>query len=602
MTDANSSDESTPFFYFKKYAEGVKNEIKNINYSNLPKYNNKSLNEIRNDIIQMIDNTPEQDLLSSESSNQELDNFFKNTSTLIFDEEILHQMLNVFPFSLPMSHQSNISKKEIKYLTLYFLSIIQDSKDPLKALHYIISHFAIQRWHKNKSKSNDTIKNFCICRKQKDSPLVNTKNKSKSAKKGSDNQNPSDFTDYTWAITDRNKKLYIYKVSNGIFNESNHIQQSYTNLKEEKGVIKVIYNNDVVQKLYPIDKGQTERFLNQTDFPNLLLPMPKYIPLKIYKALYQAITNDDLLVLRAVAHFSVTKVTEGLELSEALTKIFAYSNKMHVLLSTLVGMEFENPSLTPEKILRVNSHLTNCFKVINHQYGQIYFEKVVKPILKYVLKKGDIGLKNPNEANEQEAKIMLFTVLKYILASAEYVPPQIRHIILLLRSYSGIRFNNYHSTYNAISGYFFLRFFSSLMVDPSIFNSDIETDEDTNSNIVIPFIQLLQTVLNLKLIHGKMDKFSSWNDRIAKHIFPKLVSFTFSLSQIDEYPKYEQPNHEELQKALKIVLDNICANHEKFQKRYNELKCIKSENYPPVGWCYGCFLCEFFANYDEVHH
>lgn len=597
MSDANNSSEETiPFFYFDKYADGVKNEIKNINYSNLPKYNNKPLNEIRNDLIQMIDSTPEEELLSLESSNQELDIFFKNISTIIFDEEILHQILNVFPFSLPMSHKSNIDKKEIKYLTLYFISIIHDSKNPLKALHYIISHFLIQRWHKNKSQTNNTVKNFCICRKKKDFPLVNAKSK----KKESDDKNVNNFTDYIWALSDRNKKLYIYKISDGKLEES--IQQSYTKMKEEKGTIKVMNSDEVVSKLYPINKDQIKQFLNQTDFPNSISSIPKYIPFEIYKALYQAITNDDLLVLRAVAHFSVTKVTEGLDLCEALTKIFSYANKTQVLLSTLIGMEFENPTLTTEKILRANSHLTNYFKVINHQYGQTYFQKVLRPIIKYVLKKGDIGLKEPNTANEKEAKIMLFTVLKYILASNEFVPPQIKHVILLLRSYSGIRFNNYQSTYNAISGYFFLRFFSSVMIDPSLFDSDIIIDDDTHSNVIIPFIQLLQTVLNLKLIHGKMERFSSWNKRIEKHVFPRLISFAFSLAQIDEYPKYEQPSHDELQKALNVVLNIISDNHEKFQNRYNELKCIKSENYPPVGWSFGSFLCEFFANYDEIHH
>lgn len=598
MSDANdSSDESTPFFYFDRYANGVKNEIKNINYSNLPKYKNKPLSEIRKDLIKMIDDTPEKDLLSLDRPNQELDKFFNNTSSLVFDEEILHQILNVFPFSLPMAHQSNISKKEIKYFTLYFISIIQGSKYPLKALHYIISHFIVQTWHRNKSQNIDSVKNFCLCRNKKDSPLV-TNSKGKNKKKEGD-INPSCYTDYTWIIADKNKKLYIYKVTSG--KASNQIQQPYTKLKEEKGMIKVFYYDELVQKLYPVNKNQTEHFLSQIDFPNLFLAMPSYVPFEIYKALYQAITNDDLLILRAVAHFSVTKVTEGLDLSEALFKIFAYANKTHALLSTLVGMEFENPSLTNEKILRVNSHLTNTFKIINRKYGQVYFEKVVRPIVKYVLKKGNIGLKDPNKANEKEAKIMLFTVIKYILSSAEYVPPQIRHVILLLRSFSGIRFNNYRSTYNAISGYFFLRFFSSMMVDPSIFDPNLVIDEETTSTVIMPFIQLLQTVLNLKLIKGKMSCFSSWNDRIEKHVFPKLIKFAFSLAEIEENPKYEPPTHDELQQSLRILLNIICDNHEKFQNRYNELKCIKSENYPPVGWCYGSFLCEFFANYDEVH-
>lgn len=604
MSDDNDSMEETSnsFFFLNDCVKSVKNDIKNIDYSQLPKYNNKPLNKIRNDIIQMINSKSEEELMNSDDSSTPLNKFFQDIYSQVFDEEILHQVLYTFPICLPMSHQSKIDKKDIKNLTLFLISIIQDANEPLKALHYIISHFLYQRWHKNKSATTDAVKNFCLCRNKKDGPLVASNNKGKTKTKNSDNIDPKNYTDFTWVIADRKKKLYIYKITNGVFNASNQVQQPYSEMQSENGMIKVIYQGSVVQKLYPVSKDQMSAFLSQIDFPNLIYSMPKHVPNEIFNALYQAITSDDLLVVRAVAHYSVTKVLSGMPLCEALMKIFSYANKTHALLSALVGMEFENPSLTTEQILRTNSHLTNTFKIINRKYGKLYFEKIINPLRKYILKKGDIGLKDTAHANEKEAKIMFFTVFKYIFASSKFVSPQMRHVIYLLRTFSGIRFNNYESTYNAISGYFFLRFFSSLFIDPSALDPNTIIDDDTNSNIILPFIQLIQTSLNLKPLHGRMERFSNWNQAIEKNIFPKLIPFAFSLAEIEEVPTYEPPSKEEVKKALEDVLNIISENHDKFQKRYTQLKCIKTENYPPVGWCFGSFLCEFFKNYGEIEH
>lgn len=581
--------EAKPYFYFQQYADGVESQIENIDYSVFEPYEGQSLESIRKTIITEFDNTPFDALIKPDKSNQYLDDFFSNYVNKIFPPEILKKLLVIYPISIP-TQGNNV----IRNMILYLVSIIHDSQDSFKVLHYIIMHFSDQGWHGNASATNETVTNGCLCQLKKNCPVV-PKNKM------NDKITPLDYTDYMWVVANKSC-VSTYRIKDGQIVNPQPEPESLSSFQSKKDCVQII-SPDQTKTVYPIDQNQIPLLTSHVTFPELFVSIPKYVPCDIKKAFYEALMADDLLFLRTMAHYSVIRIDKGGPFCEALLNIYSYGGKVHPLFMTLAGMEFENPKLLPSGVLRANSHLTNMIKVVNKRFGFNYYQSVIKPLSKYVERKGNIGLKTPAQMspeNMKEARVMLFTVLKNILASADKVPNEIRHLISILKSMASIKFNENIATYNSISGYFFLRFVASVMTDPTLVDNDFRTDSTIQSDIRVPFLQLIQTLLNLNKLQNRMECFSSWNERIERHIFPKLTRFAYSLSEFKGQPNYPPPSSQELDKSLDTILNLLSGRHKEFMKRYNALKEIKLERYPPVGWCFGYFLTQFFKNIAEI--
>ncbi|OHT05316.1 GTPase-activator protein [Tritrichomonas foetus] len=557
-----------PFYLFNQYADGVEEMINKIDYSKLPKLNDKTLIEAKTDIMKELDQIDDKN--DNGKLPETLSSFFKIINQF-FTNDVLHHLLNHYPVAMS-------SGKNVQDISLFLILLIHDSKDPQKTLHLIMDKFALNNWHKGSSAQNSTIRSACVCMKR---------GKEFNPKK------------YTWIIVDKNKHLIKHKMENGLVSSTSKIP--ICKIKANGKTIRVFDKKDKnVGTYYPIDIEQIKFWKDpSTPYPIIFTSVPKPIPIEITESLFEALTSDDLLVLKTVAHFSVTKVGEGMGLSEALLNVFSYAGKVHPMLVALAGIEYSNPSLKTTTVLRSNSHLTNMFKIFFNRFGKSYYQAILKALIKYVESNGDIGLRDPETAKEERAKKVLFTVLKNIMRSSDKVPDQLRHIASILRSFTSIRFNDKIATFNSLSGFFCLRFITALMTDPTNFDTKFILEEDTQRMIMVPFSQLLQMPLNLTLLHNKMERFSEWNERISSHVFPQLMQFVYSLGDYKKKPEYPPPSPETLKSSLELVLQTISSNKTKFQDRYNQLLRDRNEKWPTVGWEFGQFLCEFFKNTIE---
>jgi hypothetical protein len=329
-------------------------------------------------------------------------------------------------------------------------------------------------------------------------------------------------------------------------------------------------------------------------FPLSLVGLEGPFPQAVLLAFYEALIADDMAVVRAVCHFGVVNVKEGVGLMSALLDVFAYAGKMDQFLVTIVGLEFAKDELQATTVLRTNSHLTNLFKAFFFRFGKPYFDLCLRKIIDYILEVGDISLSHVETADTERAERLLFTVLKFIINSRPVIPNELQHLAAILKSQAIIMFNNRQATYNTLNGYICLRFITAVIADPVMFRPNTEQFSPELMRVLMPFSQLLQTPVNLAPLDERFEMFSAWNPRLEKHIWPQLIQFVFSVSNCREKPNYQPPAEFEVMKSLATVLELLSANFPKFKQEFNRVSQAATGHFHPVGWSLAAFVAGFF--------
>jgi hypothetical protein len=386
------------------------------------------------------------------------------------------------------------------------------------------------------------------------------------------------FNDDTifWAVLDLHNHFTLYNTTNGELTVHVEADIGSIKLSHSGKTVKLFDRNGIrVKRIIPLDPSQNElwpKVMNLSTLPKLPLFFTNVatpIPDILLFALNEILLTPDRTAIRAITHYSVSSVSKGYDLAEALFDIFAYAGKVNDLITFLAASEFSVPELTQNTVIRGNSHLTNMFKVFFKRFGVKYYESFLKRIVLYIDSKGDLMLKRPVEANSQRAQTMVFTVLNRISGSLKHVPLEIRHFASILKQAAALRFNSKQATYNTISGFFYLRFVSSIISNP------LETDPSLQlqsqwTNVMIPAAQLMMTPFNLIQMGGKYDVFNSWNKILTKKIFPNLIEFVFSIAVCPEEPVYQPPSKERLREALNVVWNKIGESNGEFVKMYRQ--------------------------------
>lgn len=496
---------------------------------------------------------------------------FNKFAQNIFSQDVLNKMVNYWPSSVP-------NKDEIREFVLFYVMLINQSNEPMKLIKYAMKNFSYNNWH-DKTEVKYPIRVCCTCKKGKE----------------------LDPNDFNYALLDDEDNFKFYHVKGLIKVEK--IAKISSISTDGKCVSLFNSENKLIIKFTPSEQTQCNiwsSFHTQKPitFPLTICGIKSPVPDTLICTFYDALTNDDFTILRTLVHYTVAKVSDGLELATALLDIFSYAGKVNYLLTVLVGLEFEQESLTPTTVLRGNSHLTWMFKVFYDRFGRSYFNDFLEKIIKYIDDQGDLNLKEPDTCTEEQKekiKVMFFTILKNFMSSGKLIPQQMRHFASILKALSAARFNDKNATFNTLSGFFCLRFVTALLANPPSFDSQIEMKHDVSVS-AIPFSQLLQIPFNLVELGGRFLKFADWNESIEKIIFPKLEKFVYSIADLEQQPVYPPPSKQTLKKQLEFVLEVISRNHKNFEIRYNYLKGNTDDEYPIAGWDIGTFLMNFFKN------
>lgn len=563
--------EIEPLYFYHERFPGSTEFFSQYDPSQLPELHDRPLEESKAEIIEAF--SGEHDWREFTLNQPQILKDLQQAIRMSVKHASFQKMLACWPIVCP-------DDPALRNLLLFFAHLLEE-QDPTVAdniMSWLVTSFVPENWHRGTSMRNSIIKAACQI--------------SISKRKG-------DF----WIVLDMHNRFFVQVPgSGGEMTIVGSGRVSSVAVEEKQKAVKLLDPaGEVLLRFTPKEPSQVEIWKtiltkDPVPFPvRLTSKMDGQIPSQIVPALYEALIADDMLVLRTLTHYSVVKVAEGVPLSFALLDIFAYAGKVNQFLVAMVGNEFNNESLKPTSVLRVNSHLTNLFKVWNERFGKEYVQAVIKKMIDFVDSFGDLGLTDPETCDEHGAKKSLLTCLRAVLNSQEHVSPEMRHLASILKSVSGCRFNRKQATFNTLSGYFFLRFVTALFTCPEGFDKSIKLT-DGLTKVITHFSPLLQSPFNLISFGGKYNRFSGWNRYIQKKIFPDLVNFAFSVAEIDEVPEYPAPPRERLEKSLETVLRFMSASGDRFVKRFNDLLKERADLVQPVGWNVGAFVQSLFKN------
>lgn len=394
-------------------------------------------------------------------------------------------------------------------------------------------------------------------------------------------EEPLDF----WAVLDSDRNFVLFRIENDQLIEHFHAHIKCVITSASKKTIKFCNdNNEVIKRFVPKEEGTAEMWINlpevcpddhtivdQTPLPFFFGPTGDLIPDVILFTLYDLITQNDMLFVRSILDFRVAPIAESYSLCEALFDIFAFNGQVPKFLMLLATDEFSNPTLTPETVLRGNSAMTNIFKVLYERYGINYCRAVQKPILDYIVGKGDVGLSNLQNANIPVIRTMLYTVLQSLLKTAHLIPPEIRMVASILKMAAISRFNKLQSAFYAISSFIFLRFFSAYLVNPTKIDPQSDFPSEVLSKIIIPFSQILQSPFNLKPFSQKYEPLQEFNEDLQKNFYGKFLQFVLSIGDPpEEEVRFTPPSEERFKDCLRIVMKSVGKRPQTFREVYQD--------------------------------
>jgi hypothetical protein len=448
-------------------------------------------------------------------------------------------------------------------LILYLVALLRQSAKPLVLLQWLRTCCAPYDWHNTSCATNSILTQVSMMKQKQRS---------------------------TWAYRDVDDFLSIEQCD-GQKEFRVVTNAKVRSVKVSGKVVRVALDDGTTQSFSPPDPSI---WRSRQPFPLSLVGLEAPFPRAVLVAFYEAVIADDMAVVRAVCHFGVVSVKEGVGLMSALLDIFAYAGKMDQFLVTVVGLEFAKDELQATTVLRTNCHLTNLFKAFFSRYGRPYFDLCLRKIIDYILGVGDISLSHLETADVERAEQLLFTVLKFIINSRPVVPNELQHLAAILKSQAIIMFNNKQATYNTLNGYICLRFITAVIADPVMFRPDTEQFSPELMRVLMPFSQLLQTPVNLAPLDERFEIFSAWNPRLEKHVWPKLIEFVLSVSNCRDKPNYPPPQDFEVMKALGTVLGLLSANFPKFRREFDRVREVAAGQFHPVGWSLAAFVAGFF--------
>ena len=478
---------------------------------------------------------------------------------------------------------------DVSNCLLFIVALTHLCGSPETVVHWASTMLVPENWHDKDSITNAAMRAICLCHR---------KRKVRKEKR------------LFWAEVDSTGQFTLYLSENGQISDHFHCQCGGIKVSKDNVTVTVLdEKGHHLKRFEPVDAWQGQLWTgldwksrdSGTPAPLFMATtverpiLPRFLP-----AVYQAVTANDLFLLRALIHFSVTKIPDHMEMCEALLDIFAHAGKVTQLLLCLCSAEFNSISLTPETILRSNSILTTMMKVFILRFAGKYTENVLVRLAKYVAERGDLKIGNPN-ANEEQVKPVVSTVLSTIFRSGSEITPEVRHIASILRACATSRFNSKMGTYCTLSGFFNLRYMCPFFTNPTVYTTELQISENIIQQTLVPLSGLLLHIANLCPMAGRFEPFSVWNTKLKERHFPDLVNFILSIGDINEQPEYEPPSDERLREALLRVVSQMSKSHEAFFRVYNEI-AESSDHGTIVKWNFAAFLNSYFSdNITDSH-
>ena len=398
----------------------------------------------------------------------------------------------------------------------------------------------------------------------------------------------------SWLLYDNEKVFHVFGIHHN-FDDATIKQPIIDSVSKDKVNISSADKQNSITLVFD-SSALAEQFAkdmkNPPPFPLSLIPFHGPYPTSVVEAFYEAITSNDMYVLRAVLSCNVMSVIKGKQYIPHLVRIFCRENHMQRLLSAFAALEFTRENLTQNTVLRSNSHLTTLFKYYSEKFGGSYFKNVIKPICLIIDAAGDIGWKNSRNADLPKISKILLGSLEKIVNSGQFIPIELRHMAHVLKMGLLARFQTRRAIFNALCGFFCLRFMTAEVLDPLAVEPDMKLQTDPSLTL-IPFAQILQIIMNLQTLEDKFD-FDAETEKSLRIMLCRIYNFVSEIPEMDgKEVKYPVPTRSETIESLEEILGLIADKKEEFLKYYKYI--ISDQNdVSPAQWRIAEFIVHCF--------
>lgn len=376
----------------------------------------------------------------------------------------------------------------------------------------------------------------------------------------------------SWLLFQHNKTLHIFSEGSQTIKFSNPrflIKDDVLKV----GALSFILSMDQISLLEQYIANPVQSFVTSAFFPP---PPYAAFPDILLDAISEALVAKDTLLLRAFCQISAIKPTDCTGFIHDIVNVFSHHSEMVRLLRTLVYLDFSDEALREETVLRKNTYLTATCVYFCELYGQVYFRKVIRPIIEKVGEAGAINYKKPNEEESQKIYELIMFAIDTILSKADYVPPQLQYLATMMTTATVARFNTRKAAYNTVSGFFVLRFITRLFVSPTLYDKDYKVPGDARRSFVA-FAQIIQEAFAQKFSREVITvSDEQYNTIMAR--YKDLYNFIYSIGQIEPATiTFRQADENEYKESIRNIAVLFAENREEIVKFCLEIKNSNTE-------------------------
>lgn len=550
-----------PFVQYNKYPKEFYDSLKQVNFDSAPKFNGKSLLKSLNDLTREFD-TIDLDKLLNEPS-ELITKFIEYGKQQFHPEE--------YRFLIYYAPPAVISE-DTKTFLFFLVKIVHQVKDPCKLMAWL-SYTMFPQSFTHQSKKEILAISRCKQGKKTNLWAVYT--------------SPNSFT------------LYEFKGTN----EPEAKLKSNANkfvIGKDKTSIDVYNDDKLVTNFTPEDSNQLQLYESLSNGP---VPLVYFLtgfdtPAvdQIYATAFDEITNSDAKILQVLMLPTISSPDDKIssQILKAFLDLFTYANKFIPFINSIISSEFNDPKEDIMKIIHQPTHTVNLISTIFNQYGKTYSETFIKKLSDYIISTG--GCKITSRTPDVPAlERVINTVCKYIVGSVELVPPVIRQVLYVLRSFLNTRTNCCANIYLILSYVFFECYLLPALKHYS------ETDQE-NKNMMSRFVYIFNYIFKLSSMEGNLKFLSSIQKRLDKHIYPNLMQFIFAISEAPEEStvSYSTISAEKVARSIETILKAISAKASDFCNAFQDNAKSKSQKPTILGTVFSSLLTTFFHYQFDV--
>ena len=400
-----------------------------------------------------------------------------------------------------------------------------------------------------------------------------------------------------WASLQRNedtdeKSIHMirYKEDGKVADEIKGKVMSIT-YNKNKEVLQVSNGVKIFTSFAPVDEEQVPLWENVMKDPppiySFFTSFSTPAPSAIYEVAYYAIANADAAILRTCISIYDASIDSALPVLNAFLNIFNYAKKVPTFIDAVVLADLENYSSNIDEFFKKkHTHISNLCKIIFGMFTDQKMDMLVTKLVNYI----SSTIMKEKMSTKTLEKVISNTV-KFITKSYSDVPPQIVHVLSVVRSFLLIYKNTRASIYSALSKLFFIDYLLPLI------------EEKGGSSIPSSVYRLFQVVFSMGQMIDEFSDLMTISRRFERHVYPSLLNFIVTISEARDAPEYGSVEAPILSHSIDIVLKAISAEKKTFHEKCKFLVNPANPTNAPglLGTCYAAYLANFFVHAFDIN-